>query len=113
MEIKNPSDYMQQAPGLLALHLPPSHLLDCQIISKSNRLEGYYSSPPHFRKIVKISKSKFHPVLQVSKTKTKKQKTYLEYYNTQLDYLSYYNGAFTLDVKSMLNVNLGGILGGT
>jgi hypothetical protein len=24
-----------------------------------------------------------------------------------------HNGAFTLDVKSMLNVNLGGILGGT
>jgi hypothetical protein len=59
-------------------------------------------------------KVKFHPVLQVSKTKqNKKKKPYLEYYNTQLDCLSYYNGAFTLDVKSNLNVNLGGILGGT
>jgi hypothetical protein len=28
-------------------------------------------------------------------------------------YYDSYNGAFTLDVKSMLNVNLGGIVGGT
>jgi hypothetical protein len=27
--------------------------------------------------------------------------------------VSRYNGAFTLDVKSVLNENLGGILGGT
>jgi hypothetical protein len=71
-----------------------------------NKARGILLS--HFRKIVKIWKSN-----SILFFKSPKQKTYLEYYNIQLGCLSYYNGAFTLDVKSMLNVNLGGILGGT
>jgi hypothetical protein len=70
---------MQQAPGLLALHLLPLARLSNN--KQVNRLEG--NSSPACAKLSNM-KVKFHRVLQVSETK---QNTYLEFYNTQLDWV--------------------------
>jgi hypothetical protein len=66
---KNPSDYMHQAPGLLALHLLPLARLSNN--KQVNRLEVKFIPPPTFAKLSNM-KVKFHPVLQVSNKPKKK-----------------------------------------